>query len=474
MISRMVEILADMIKPAAPTQRTVGLVTGNAKNWGHTTCLILTEHYEQGIEDLLEELAGLLTPGWEAAFEVAVRWATRNLPRITQDVIDQAEALVTARTGTRDTVQGHAPRQVPPQADPPQAVEAATVQTRVPQRERDPPRPVEAATVRTRAPQEPLVRNSVATMTDPGEQRPDWDLSALEEDSPLARRETQRVPRGARGQPSTGGNLLQDVVLEESGELEVLLAPTLTPTHAALIDLFDEMQAEEDRARAEAQSLQPPVQTTALVHQGAGLDEDEDLFEESFNYFSSPQPQRFRANRHPNTQRKLTDWDLVVHKKWVFMGDSNLSNLPEFFNKDLQVESFPGAHFRHGQALLEKTVPPNDVEVEKLVLSFGINSRGNKSKETTVKNVQGAIRAAKRKFPYSEIWIPLVNFSRDLPAEERGNLQELNDHIMRNMPFIPLLPEADFVTEVDDIHWTKETGMAIFEHWMRVLNSNTP
>lgn len=64
------------------------MITGNARNWGHNTCMILTEHYETGLEGLLGELSGLLTPEWKDAFEVAVRWARQNLPRTTQDVVD--------------------------------------------------------------------------------------------------------------------------------------------------------------------------------------------------------------------------------------------------------------------------------------------------------------------------------------------------------------------------------------------------
>lgn len=58
---------------------------------------------------------------------------------------------------------------------------------------------------------------------------------------------------------------------------------------------------------------------------------------------------------------------------------------------------------------MEKT-SPTGIMVEKIILAFGINSRAKKSKETAVKNVQGALRSAKRKFPYARIWVPLVNF----------------------------------------------------------------
>lgn len=449
MIARMVEILADMIKPAAPTQRTMDMIYGNAKNWGHNTYLILMEHYEAGVEDLLKELSGLLTTEWKNAFEVAVRWAKRNLPRITRDEIDHAEALIAARIDTGDPVQAQPPQQ-----------RQQSQQT------------VQKVIVQTQSLRKTTTKSSVATMTDPKELELDWFRSSPRADSPRERREEQGGARRTRGQVLTEDNILQETEPEDPEELGVLEVPPLSPRHLELIALFDEMQAEEERLEADVQARQTSRQTIAQVHQEDAVEED--VFEESTDHFTSPQPPRFRAYRHPNTQRKLTDWALNVHRKWLFIGDSNLGNLPDYFNKDLQVESFPGAHFRHAQALMEKTIPPDHVEVEKVILSFGLNSRANRSKETTVKNLQGAIRSTKRKFPYAEIWIPLVNFSSALPLEERENLETLNEHIEKNMPFIPLLPENQFQTEADDVHWTAETGSAIFDHWMAVLNSRTP
>lgn len=65
-------------------------------------------------------------------------------------------------------------------------------------------------------------------------------------------------------------------------------------------------------------------------------------------------------------------------------------------------------------------------------------------------------------------------FSEALPQEEKDNLQTLNEHVERNMPFIPLLPSAKFQTKPDDIHWTTETGSAMLNHWMSFLNSTSP
>lgn len=440
MISRMVETLSEMIKPAAPTQRTLDLIIGNAKNWGHNTYLILTEHYEAGLDNLLEELSGILTPDWREAFTVAVRWAKNNLNRLSQEVIDHVEALITSRLETST---------VPVQTQAPVPQQATTV------------------AAQTSVQRDPMLGTSVATMTD----QTDLVLDGEQETSGVESPREQRVPRT---RPRTTGG----VVLREDNDL--LQEPEPAPIEESRVTwdnnisdmgrYFDELEAEEEREAAAALAMQAPA-SVIQVHQESSLDED--VFEESFDRFTDPEPPKFKVKRHPNTQRKLTDWNLAVTKKWLIIGDSNLSSFPDYFNKDLQVECYPGSHFRHGQALMEKTLPPTTVTVEKVILAFGINGRENKV-ETTVKNVQGVLRSTKRKFPYSEIWIPKVNFSPHLPAEERENLESLNSHLERNMPHIPLLSEALFQTEADDIHWTPETARAMFEHWMSHLNSNTP
>ncbi|KAL7374890.1 hypothetical protein ABVT39_008664 [Epinephelus coioides] len=399
----MVEVLSVMIKPAAPTQRTADLITGNAKNWGHNTCLILMDHYEAGLEKLLEELKDLLTADWKSAFEVAVRWAKRNLPRITREVINQAEALITATLDIEEV-----PVQVPQQTGVPAQTQ------RAPQSTTGDPTPAQIP-------------------------QPIGVLTQVHRAQPVREgRLTQRVARTTRGVVLTEDNLLQESEFQDPEESRVMEAPIQDSTHIELEALFDELHAEELREEAEARARYTLGPDQVQVHRE--ISPEEEIFQESFDHFTSPEPQRFKQ-------------------------------YTRLFNKDLQIDSFPGSHFRHGQALMEKTVVPDDLVVEKIILSFGINSRGNKSKETTVKNLQGAIRSSKRKFPYAEVWVPLINFSSNLPAEEKENLQTLNDHIERNMGFIPLLPQNKFETEEDDIHWTTETASSMFSHWMAFLNS---
>ena len=96
MISRMENVLATMIKPAAATTRTTDLIWGNAKNWGYNTLLILEEHYRTELDKVLDELSVVMVRDWHPAFQVAVRWARRNLPHISADALEHAEALIAA------------------------------------------------------------------------------------------------------------------------------------------------------------------------------------------------------------------------------------------------------------------------------------------------------------------------------------------------------------------------------------------
>ena len=199
--------------------------------------------------------------------------------------------------------------------------------------------------------------------------------------------------------------------------------------------------------------------------------EEEHLTDEDVESVTS---QTYQVNTHPHTQRKLIDWHLEVYCKWLIVGDSNLARLTDHDVPDLQIDSFPGAHFRHAQALFEKTVPTEGVVVETIILSFGINSRANKSKETTIRNAQAALRAARNRFPSAQVLVQQLNFSKNLPAEEQQNLLILNDHVERNMSYIPPLPDDQFSTQDDNIHWTSATCKAFLDLWRAVLNRMSP
>lgn len=179
-----------------------------------------------------------------------------------------------------------------------------------------------------------------------------------------------------------------------------------------------------------------------------------------------------RPTRHLNTTRKMQDWSLSVGKKYLILGDSNVSKFPPYQYTDLQIDSYPGATFRHAEAILKKTT--SSTNVERVVLSFGINNRTQKTRETTIKQLQKAIKEAKERFPQATIYVPEINFSGALPPLEQENLQQINKYIRDNCRYLPALQEMDFDTEGDNIHWTHSTAQKILKHWTAHLNCSSP
>lgn len=175
-----------------------------------------------------------------------------------------------------------------------------------------------------------------------------------------------------------------------------------------------------------------------------------------------------RPTRHICTMRKMADWWLTVSRRWLIIGDSNLSRIPSFKNSNLQIDSFPGATFRHGEQIISKATV--STPVNRLILSFGINHRSQATLITPIKELQGILRAARSKFPSADIWVPEINFSPNLPLQEKQQLASLNQHIVKNVNYLPALLPEEFNTMPDNVHWTSETAVTMLQHWCQCLN----
>lgn len=470
MISRMVETLATMIKPAAPSANTTELIVGNARNWGYTTLIILQDHYRASLEEVVSELSKDLDANWKSAFEVATRWARKNLSRIKQEVIDHAEALITASRGpdketgggnktsstqTATEVQG----EEEDKGDEPDEIPRG-------RRSREDPSQVEFREEVVDVPQVEVVippKCTVATMTE--EELP---IHPVQPEAPKEQRKSRTFQRQIPVEDLIE-DLLEDSEVEKGAEGSSWGSPIL----------FDwDLQENLDNTPTMVPSRQ--MQVTAQVHRdphpsqiGLGeLEEDEDSDDFDESQTSTPTFRYNKVTKHIHTTRKLVDWGLSISKKWLIIGDSNLARFPRFSIPDLQIDSYPGANFRHAQSIILKAI--GQVTVEKVVLSFGINSRKQKAKETAVKQLQAAVKVTKTRFPHAEIWIPLLNYSADLPVKEQESLDLLNAHIFRNFPYIERLGARKFRTEMDMVHWTRETAQEMFQHWVSKLNLRAP
>ena len=115
MVTRTITNLATLIQPASPTSGTLDRIGDNAKVWGQNTIQILEEHYRSTLDSILAQISGKPLPGWEEAFQIATKWAYRNLPHVKKEVLDRAEVLI--RACVEEDAQPEEPQPAPP---PPQ------------------------------------------------------------------------------------------------------------------------------------------------------------------------------------------------------------------------------------------------------------------------------------------------------------------------------------------------------------------
>ena len=520
--SRLETFLSNIIRPAFPNDRTKELLLGNTKNWIYTNQIILRDHYETTIRETLEEFTASVQGDWKLALEIAARWAYRRLGnRLHPDTMESVEALLVA--SLPDTLDDQQPtgghQQKPPlqkktqqrgEQQPPQQksqqrtqqgrkLEQSThMETQTSPQDFGDPEPPEVGIPSTTVLQQPQTSPQESADAEPPEV--DAPMTLAPQEAPPTptgpQREFEALPQRQRFANPCVTDVIMEIASNSQGNqtpprpqrprqegdstpLTVIgqpsMAPTLTRRQLDISHLL--------APRKPTELAPQPLETSQSGKQNLiELDEEEDLLSTSVNQDRSPvmptTPQRdnngsgqtemIRPIRHMNTPKKLVDWHLSVQKKWLIIGDSNLSHFPPYRIPDLQIDSFPGAGFLHAETLLKKAITNSNVE--KLVLAFGINHRTQKLKQTTIKQLQRAIHAAKTRFPYSEIWVPEINFSRNLPLAQQIMLEKLNTYIRNNMGHIPPLPVERFVVRGDHIHWTPNTAKAMLDHWVAHLN----
>lgn len=497
-INRMMKQLITMIKPAIPSPQTSELIEGNARNWAHTTLIILRNHYEQVMEKEITELYDFETLEWHAPFEIASNWAKRHFGRrLTPETLTQMKEIITEEL---IRLQEHS---VPPT---PEDLEAPpdSATTDPPRQEQDTNAGAQPAqiTVQVHAantvgpPQTPAHSPVPTTQREEvtGHRRPlssAWsepDLRTVEDTqeellpSTTPQHLSPRLQRSRRIFVAGTGNIVQPTL--------PLVGPGPPPPSSPHIPAQGNGCVAHDTDSIDGLS---PTQRTALPEEETGASGGPPPISEptiratrttntlqtavqsqltstvtTASLFTPQTAGLCRPSRHMTSSRKIKDWHLNIHKKWIIIGDSNVFKLPPHNITDLQIDSFPGANFRHAEGILENTTI--STTVEKIILSFGICSRDQKARETTVKQLQSMLRVAKLNFPEAEIWVPQINFSAHLSDREKYNLTHMNTYIALLGKYIALLPSTHFHTETDNVHWTNETAKAMFDHWCVHLN----
>lgn len=513
-LNKITHNLMTVIKPAIPTRRTQSLIEGNAKNWAHTAILILREHYNNSIEEETNNLLEFPRHDWKGPFEIATSWAKRNLGRRLQpESLEQAQAVIISKLAdlsTTTTAVGseHATRVTTQQ--PQVSIAGTQRKTTEPPAETAPPAhqhmtPImpqrdRIITVSAEIHAPPATttvhKSTAATMTDPI--RGDW--------SPFVERGNEEgedelmttIPLITREPTEARPKVQRDKRIPNESHImatkEHPSTPTQPPQPASIMDIevLDVTEDESTHTHTEEDiAASEPRPQHSASHSGVprGVQEklkscvqtrlQTRLVEESSSSSSSPPPltappdQRMcTPTKHPGTRRKQRDWHLHIKESIVIIGDSNISRIPPYAADGIQIDSFPGAKWCHAETLLEKAT--SERSVTNMILSFGLNNRSQRDKTVSVTELKRALRAAQEKFPGADIRIPVINFSSALPQPEKETLLHLNDFISGLKEHIPALPEEDFATERDDIHWTDDTAECMLQHWSECVNGDSP
>ena len=487
-VARLAENLRVSIRPAVPNAATAQLIDGNARNLEHTTMLVLRDHYKAALEEKVSALLLLSDPIWRPNFVVALAWAQRHFgERLRPETVEALRARLrdTLDTLVRlvqlfpDIAPGAAlPRFNPPEASPPPApgfrtpgpgpidlnmgawpadrrsrLPSPTLSLAFSSSPSSPPLcpPIPPASPPPSSSSSVPPTPSPPRLAVPGPPRSNTPLARRTRlASCRLRRRTAATRAPGPSSPSSAPAPLHGVLTPAAVPVRVIsptpssslpLPPSgSTPTHG-----LARANAERNDAAADARGPAGP----ALP-------------------ISTPTVTLARPTRHPSTGKKCQEWGLQSREPLLVIGDSNVTRFAEYGLPGLQIDGYPGASFRHASAVLAKTAV--DPKVRKLVLAFGINERGNKTERVCVGNLQTAVKWARIAFPCAAILIPEINYSRALPFREQELLSKLNTFISTRYESIPALPKKSFVTERDNVHWSRDTAALLFGQWVKFLN----
>ena len=472
-IARITGSLVAAIRPAVPNTATLSLIEGNARNWAHTTSIILRDHYRDTVVDKVLGLSRLPEPAWNQNFDIAAAWARRHFgPRLRQATLDEVRATLRRELNDAVSAGGSLPLsylQPPPSppAVPPSGAAGPAEDIVGPRREDDgilsPARPRSVSLFSSLSfPSSPLPPpfsplpppSSLSTPPPPAPPPPLSSLLSLLPPVPVFPPDFFSPIAGS--QPSPDPPRKQRTPRPSRGSA---LRPPATPPPSA--PALPGRTPPNGHASTAADLDAVPLATPR------GSVRSRLVFDPPTDGVTPDTPTR-RPTRHVSTSKKCKEWALQARGECLIVGDSNLARFPPFQRAGLQVDSFPGATFRHAAAILAKTtISP---EVGKVILSFGINDRAHKADQTIVRHLRNAIKMAELAFPRARVLVPEVNFSRSLPHREQDNLRRLNSYIVAHCHSIPALSRNSFNTERDGVHWTHPTASLFLDHWIQALN----
>lgn len=175
------------------------------------------------------------------------------------------------------------------------------------------------------------------------------------------------------------------------------------------------------------------------------------------------------------TYKKNWKWP-VVTEDTLIVGDSNLGRITSSPLDQIQIESFPGAHFQNFTDMLKVPQQSKTKNPKHIILDIGINDRNSNVQTTAGRNLTTLVNKLADRNQSSEIYLTEINYSDQLSKQERSNLDDINGTMFElesqseRIHVIHKLHPSKFQTMHDNIHWTKNTANSMIRHWLSSLN----
>lgn len=511
-LSRIADRLSTVVQPAIPNPTTELLIYGNARNWLHIGVDILQDHYREALRTAQADLVSASRVRWEEAWQIAIKWARRNLKMLRETTIQSATSAINSLMTDVPQSTGNiiltGQQVVQPEADtildqPTQATIFPIPQS-VPT---IPPKPSEdngnrgniAGDTNTDI-SSPPVRGTV--LGQPKNTEEPFNLvrsksvdSANSQTASLNIRQLHPSFSPVSSQCSHHSIQLFPEA-DPEGDMGILADPTRSPCSVRRNLEFMHQDKIPSPQFPVLRPLEEPSRSTRLVDSPVDLQTEVQTFLQD-NTNTGPHPSLCPLANRPNATNltiqtadshirvqsttlsiharhehfgdKYKNWFLTPTRPILFIGDSNLSCFPQIENAMVQVESYPGANLAHAYHILKHKTPQSP-DVQHSVLCFGLNNREQGNPAIWKKSVERLLGAATQVFPNAVLHIPLINYDKTLPRRTIDNIRILNDLFQNTGCSIPLLPWESFRAQADKVHWTSTTAKAMFVHWLDHLN----
>ena len=170
---------------------------------------------------------------------------------------------------------------------------------------------------------------------------------------------------------------------------------------------------------------------------------------------------------------RKSDWRWPeMEEDILIIGAGNVSSISRSPEKDVQIESFPGARFQHVTDMLKHNTKTSK-SPKYIIFNVGFSDRSSDPTKTSCRNLVTMMTWVRTRFPSIKILLAEINYSAMLPQAEQSNINRINKSMahIEGAIMIPKLDDKYFKTCPNDCtRWREETANAMLSHWLNHLN----